>query len=617
MISKQSSKYPIYNRPYFGSYIGCHRGTFRETCYHYSEDLFREHDIFNLFVLDGGAFFFSLEHIGGATGTDFLKAFHSGKLFGPWIEGETVNWNEATKALINGKNQFGENYGWLCRLYFLLPFAHQFFLTGEAEWAERWFRHFESWYRQGNVPACSAWKEKKRIWIDYVRRRFKDFLKPVLSHSIKHYFKAKKEPTDIGWRDMQLSWRLLVFIHSVFLLGNYRSLKEKNWHLIYQCIEDHAQRILMEAEGEMKLSLGKGNHFLHKGVALLSAGILYPEIEKSQEYINLGRKIVDFHISNETTRDGANIESSPSYSHFIARLHLDVKLLLEANEQPEIPGLSNIVNQQYNFLNQTATPSGLSLPINDSYHLDAAHDISIVSGLTPTLELKPKSSCFFPDTSFAVIRHDRYTLFVDGAAGSLSHHHQGKPNIILYRDRFPVLIDPGCCNYDRKEARSWYSSSEAHNVVIVEPVQGHFTGEYKGLGVVKIFDFDSKHDMKSISMIREITTGPVQYLWKRKVRVDDKTIEISDRINSKKKMNNIILFHFAPSSKITLGSNGITHIVNPSWKLAMRQVVSNEYTIKCGDVYALSESNKELTSSELRTITEGDNVQIQTTICFE
>ena len=616
MISEQSSKYPIYARPYFGSYIGYHKSTCQETLYPYSEYLFRKHDIFKIFILDGGAFLFTAEHLGGAAGANFLKAFHSRRLFGPWMNGETMNWNEATRVLMGSTNCLGENYAWLNRLYFLLPFAHEFFLTKDVEWAELWFQHFESWCLQTSVPT-SAREEKKRIWIAAARRRLKDLLKPALSHTVKRYFKIKENPVHLVWSDMQLSWRLLVFIHSIFLLNDNGSLKDKNWQLIYQCIAEHAQRLYCEAIMEMKLSIGSGNHFLHKGVALLYAGILYPELEKAQEYIDLGCKIVSYHISEETTPDGANIESSPSYSHFIARLHLEAKLLLEANDQLAIPGLIDIIKKQYHFLNQIATPSGLALSINDSYHLDLADDKLIVASLMPTLGFEPQESCFFPNTSFAVLRHSRTTLFVDGTDDILGHHHQGKPNIILYLDRFPVLIDCGCCNYDRKEHKDWFASPEAHNILVVERVRGHFTREYKGLGVVKLFEFDSKPDMKSISMTRELTTGPVQYLWERKITMNDIVIEITDRIKSNKKVKITALFHFAPSSTVNIVFDGTTRIDNPNWQLTMRQAVSNEYTNACGESIAFNESNQEYISQELRTVTEGQNVKIKTSMCFE
>ncbi|MBU1626418.1 heparinase II/III family protein, partial [bacterium] len=468
MISKNSPLlYPVYRRPYFNEFCG-NKKIHEDPNYCYPDSLFQKYDIFEIFILDGGPFFYTCENFGGAKGIDFINNFVDGKLFGILYDGVTIDWNRVEKEQLNEKNALFEKFYWFHRLYFLLPFAHEYFLTRKTKWAEIWFLHFYSWYRHENQNNDKKEAQKNRQ-NNIFRWFLKKFLKPSIIQYLKSFLRIKKNISGIAWCDMQISWRLLILIHSVFLLKENKFLNEKNWNFIYKCIFEHAEKLYREAKIELKLSMGKGNHFLHKGVAILNVGILYPEIEESKKYVELGREIINFHITHEINKDGANIEGCPSYSHFIAGLHLEAMMLLKANNYFPIPNLEEKIKKEYEFLDQISTPTGLTLPINDSYHLNVETQKAIASQLIPSIDFKPQESLFSPETSFAVIRHSKYTLFVDGMDLDLWHNHHGKPNILLYYDKFPVIIDSGCCNYDRKERLNWYITPEAHNVLIVEP----------------------------------------------------------------------------------------------------------------------------------------------------
>ena len=48
--------------------------------YPYPAKMFRKYDIFPLIILDGGAFLFTHEHLGGAEGKDFIEAFDCSRI---------------------------------------------------------------------------------------------------------------------------------------------------------------------------------------------------------------------------------------------------------------------------------------------------------------------------------------------------------------------------------------------------------------------------------------------------------------------------------------------------------------------------------------------------------
>lgn len=612
VISDQTILCPIYRRPGFDAFSGCPGGGFPEPRYIYSASAFLAHDIFDLLILDGGAFLWSVDYLGGGKGTDYLAAYEAGKLFGPKMTGRTVDWQTAMEILLSGLREY---YCWLSRLYYLLPLAQQFFLTHDEVWARQWAEHFDSWYHHSAVSSRSAWENWKRVWMATAIYRLKKRLSPSFINAIKRNVQGHNVK-NLSWRDMQLSWRLLVLIHSVFLLNESCSITEEIWRSIYQAIEEHAKSIYREAAMEMRLSVGHGNHFLHKGVALLYVGTLYPELDKSGDYLELGRKIVRYHSMKETSHDGINVENSPSYSHFIVRLHLEASLLLEANNRRPISGLNDIIKKQYAFLLQCETPSGLTPAINDSYHLDAAKDRSIVSSMVPTMAWGSQESHFYVESNFAVLRASRFTLMVDGADTNLQHIHSGKPNILFFSGRFPVLVDAGCCNYDRKERKGWYISSNAHNIVMVEPVSGSYTEEFKGLGAVKMFSVDEGPDTISISMSRRSRAGPVRYFWERRVILGDAGLDIADHVHCDRTARIIVLFHFAPGSIIGKSVDGQYRLENIDWQMTLGQEVSHAHRIILRTCSVFNEENHEVIAPEMQTQCEGRDIHITTSMRF-
>jgi len=618
MIGECDLQFPIYTRPCFRPVA--HSGeTNVEPRYHYPRELFEDRDVFRVFILDGGAFFFTTEFLGGASGQDFLEAYRSGKLLAPWWDGQSLDWDNATRQLLDGAHLRMEQYAWLKRLYFMLPFAHNFFLTGSKESAAFWFLHFESWFQHTRCVDTTAAPDTP-LWIVAWRRRLGRLVKPFGMMPFKRRTSGAQlnhaGALKLASQDMQLSWPLLVLIHSVFLLSSRPGLEDQNWNRVYSCIEELSGRLYHEAKLEMRLGLGKGNHFLHKGMALLFSGVLFPEFVGSQQLVELARRIIGFHARQETTKDGANIEMCPSYSHFMARLHLDATLLLEANKLPPIRNLYSTVLKEYHFLHQTESPEGSALPINESFRFDASHERKIVRHLVPSFGFPLQESRLFPDSSFAVLRNGSFTVYVDGHDADVRHHHEGKPNLLIYAARHEVLVDQGCCNYDRERARDGYSNAVAHNVVRLEPLSGGFQGEQKGAGKVRLFDFDCKKSTKSISMSRHATTGGIRYRWERDVMIAGNEIEIRDRIESKKVARIILVFHFPGSSTVTIRPNGSSRAINPNWELVMTQEASCAYARTCADSPIFGESRGPV-CREFRTSAEGKNIQFRTVMHFQ
>ena len=254
-------------------------------------------------------------------------------------------------------------------------------------------------------------------------------------------------------------------------------------------------------------------------------------------------------MNAEVHSDGGSVGASPSSAHFVARLFLDAYLLLEKNKQPPIKGLKNSLQKQYRFLDETASPAGRSLRLSDSYALDADADLELVSKLFPFARAARKASACFRDSGIAILRGKRAEVVVDGAPLGRPQHHRGKPNILVWLDGEPLLIDSGCCNHDLELLEAWLKTANAHNTVIVSPDKDdrEFLGP-RDIPVVRIAGFEHARGRSAVMMIHQFASERIRYEWTRTVAVRDPEVEIIDRIIAPSPVHSRQVFHFAQSN---------------------------------------------------------------------
>lgn len=527
----------VFRKPHIREFSGARALSRR---YPYPRRWFVKHDIYPLLVLDGGAFFFTQEHIGGATATDFMTALERGTLLAPWRVNGELHWDLVFDQTVGTPCRPAfEKHVWLNRLYFLLPIAQRYLRTQDEKWAKLWFHYFSDW-----MAAHPYDPEQEALP--------KEMPAPGSSPSL-----SSLPPCKQCWFDMQVTWRLLVLLHSVFLLADSKSMTKKRWHRVYDAILLHARHVFREAD---RVETGYiGNHFLQMGNALLCTGILLPEFPDSREFIAAGRRVIGMHMRRDFLADGGSIEASPSYAHFIARQHLEAYLLLKENSQPAIRGLRQCVRRQYNWLAQTASPAGLTLQVSESYAFDAAADIARVSELFALPKPKRKRSVCLQDSCFAVLRNRRMAAYVDGMRliPSFSHHHPGKPNVLLYVDQQPVLVDSGACNYDKHMRMDWFKLPQAHNVVTVTGLEKTAATDAGAQPVptITVTDFADSAKGSWVTMEHRLDADRFSYTWTRTVRLHEEELEIVDVVKASCPVAAKQIFHFAPLN-LKLTENG-------------------------------------------------------------
>lgn len=487
--------------------------------YPYSAYDWRYRDCFEVYILDGGAFFFSNDYLGSATGDACLRAWEDGRLFAPWLRGKLIEWDRFAPDTGANTPPRLEQHVWLNRLYFLLPLAQAWFRTGEKRFAESWFRLLTAWLK-AHPPA--------------------DPLSPA-------------EKSRYCWFDMQPTTRLLVLIHSAYLLSKGNALPPAAWRQVYKAILTHACHVHAAARDACDYHWGSGNHYQQKGAALIYAGVLFPEFTEAREWVDTGRRVLADHAEHEILEDGASIEGSPSYSHFIARLCLDAHILLTSNGHPALPGWEKILRRQYAFLARTCDPKGMTLQISDSYSMNAIKDIEFARARLPSIAAARRGgSRWFNSGKVGVLRNKLFDATIDAMPAVQWHHHYGKPNLILFMAGEPLFIDTGCPNYDDDIRQRWCKTAAAHNTVTVEPLNpgtdkdgNNLSGECLCL----------KHNRNEIEILYKHRTKTFNYDWKRRVVLTPETCRITDLVRSNVPVIIRLHLHLAPVN-ITTARNG-------------------------------------------------------------
>ncbi len=530
----------FFHRPYLSEISGQDRGP----VYHpYPLPLLRERDVFEVILLDGGAFLSSNDHLGGTKGRDFLRALQSGTgippvassvpgnevgpLLATWADPDGLEWDRIWDISADRETPpLLEAHVWLHRLYFLLPIARRALREESDEWAGKWIDYLDSWQRtHPRRPALC---------------RIENAVSVAPSHD-----RRGEGACPYVWFDMQATWRLLVLIHSTHMLAAAAILARGHWERIYGIIEEHAGHVLREARKQLEEDSDfRGNHFLQKGVALLYAGVLLPELVDYGACVEVGRRIVSLQMRNEISADGASVEASPSYSHFIARLFLEAHLLLERNSLHLVPGLEDSIRRQYSYLSATRAPSGKTLQLSDSYAMDAKSDIELVSQLTHVPGPEDVVTRFFKASGFCVLRVGRFCVYVDATPVGLWHHHGGKPNMLVYLDGRPLLVDSGCCNYDRRVRDDWLVTDPAHNCVVLD--EPHLTQRQGDLADMQMRGFEESDDHAAVQVVAKHQAGNIRIQWTRTVCLRETTLEVTDRLESSEPLRARQLYHFAP-----------------------------------------------------------------------
>ena len=484
----------IYYKPYLAELK--HTKAYQREFIYPREDLIRE-PLFSYLILDGGAYFFASEHFGDATAETLLKKTLNGEAFELFTnEDGIIDWGRSyLVAKASGLPKQHEWQSWPQRLYFLLPLAKEFMITGDSRYSSEWLRLLRDWIEKSPYePLCA---------------------------NIEH------TKTSMKWRDMQGSWRTQTLIYSIYMLATHQDVFNKEiWAEIYDFLELNLTHLCQEAQSALQKSI-LGNHTLQMSTALISAGTIFAELDNAQEYYQTGITVMKACYDACVFADGGTRETGPSYNHFIARLYLEAQKNCELNGYEGIVGLHESLIRQYQWLATIATKTGDSLLFSDAYRMDAHKDVQDMAKLIPFEPDFTKKSVVLPDSGYAFLRNHHWELALDAQKSFGWHQHFGRIQPLLWRNGEEILVDSGCCNYDRGDFYYWLMSADAHSVVSCDC----FPNNPK-LYDVRICEFNEREN--SVVVKVKATYNEDWYVWTRKIILKEEEVSFVDKVFANK-----------------------------------------------------------------------------------
>jgi len=519
----------------------------------------------------------------------YLKSYNFGEYFpkdqgGKFVQVQMLNSEEDTvivDAIRNGILQ--KNYGspidwgklekteleksvWLNRFYYLPSFARLYYLSGDKAYIEDMMNLIRQWI-----------KENPRD--------------------------AENSNSKYNWYDMQVAWRSIHLSWCYYLCEEGLSDADKT--LIVDSLTEHAD-ILFKDFGKQKLN--EFNHQAHGALAMLYLGILFPQIQRSSELVEIGMKILEHHIEYAFYEDGGNVEQMFGYYPFETVIFRDAYLLCTNNEKTPPKGSLQLLKKMEHYLSALAQPDGTMPPVNDSYPMPVKATIETLDEILniKSSEKNNISSFYFVDSQIGVMRSDKsnpesWYLLANPAKLIGSHAHAGRLGFIAWFGKQPIFIESGCNNYDDPLLVKWYRTSRAHNTVLIDGVEDKATSSDKQWAGKRqtenrITDWLQKDNCQMVRMVSPATEETNQSVkWIRSLAfVRNNYLIIYDYFEAENPHDFEILFHL-PAVETKVDSDEKTLIMKGEKTFALLPTNKKTYSkVEINKGYVSNHAKNEL-----------------------
>jgi hypothetical protein len=266
---------------------------------------------------------------------------------------------------------------------------------------------------------------------------------------------------------MEEALRVIALLHTFDLVRNSAVAQTRETFLVI--FLSHGWDI----ERKLSLHSSAGNHTIAEAVGLLYLGLLFPEHQRAQRWIALGRDLLARESDRQVRPDGGPLEQATWYLLFIADLMGLAQLLLSHTGQPPIARMDAALVRARQFLGQLA-----DIPAQLPRIGDADDGYALSPHLRISWPSSPVQRCHvtFPDTGVTVASFDGtdQLLFLHKDLGMAPNYGHGHSDALAIAWRWrgqEVLVDPGTYLYGGPAHwREYFRSAFAHNTAVVNNV---------------------------------------------------------------------------------------------------------------------------------------------------
>lgn len=296
--------------------------------------------------------------------------------------------------------------------------------------------------------------------------------------------------------------RLMAMCFSLYTLSQARSSTVGRKVKLVTAIVVHADRI--EKNIDFAIST-RTNHSLTEAAGLYTAGMLFPEFERSEHWLKLGKKVLTKEGLNQIYLDGSYIQHSMNYHRLMLQVFLWVLRLAQLNNDFFDETIVSRVKKAVGFLyqmqdefsgrvpNYGANDGALIVPLNSCDYLDYKPVLQAVNYLfnkTRLYESGPWDEdlvwLFGPQALAAPLEQIEHSSGAYQEGGYYTIHNSNSWAMMRchsYKDRpshadmlhldlwwkgHNILRDSGTYMYNCEQPwQDYFSSTSAHNTITI------------------------------------------------------------------------------------------------------------------------------------------------------
>ncbi|MEO7838490.1 MAG: heparinase II/III family protein, partial [Anaerolineales bacterium] len=167
---------------------------------------------------------------------------------------------------------------------------------------------------------------------------------------------AEHNPPNTGpnWMDGQeIALRLMAWTFGYYQFSNSPSTTPQRIAQFTQYVAAQAERMYKNIDYAIST---RSNHTISEAFGLWLIGLLFPELKDSEEYLTLGRKLLEQEAAVQIFPDGSYSMYSLNYHRFVLHIYLYAIRLGELNNSPFSDSLYSSISASIDYLSQLIDP---------------------------------------------------------------------------------------------------------------------------------------------------------------------------------------------------------------------------------------------------------------------
>ncbi|MES2461205.1 MAG: alginate lyase family protein, partial [Armatimonadota bacterium] len=322
---------------------------------------------------------------------------------------------------------------------------------------------------------------------------------------LKDWIRKNPVPDDVTgfvvfgntWRALECGLRVQSWLTA---LQHFMDAPEFDAEAKYEMTRSLAEHARYLRAVDIRRGYRAGNWQVIEATGSAYIGMMLPEFRESAQWRERGFHTLVQHMEKDVNPDGAHYELTPGYHMAVMDQYLQVSVLSQKNGY-KVPGLLDRHEKMYDFLLKLCKPDRFQPSVGDTGRqplerrmadgalLYSRRDMRFFGGAQGSADwvwtfgpdafdryakISPEppkfTSVLLPDAKYAMMRSgwdrdDSYLLF-DMAPWRGGHSHQDRLQVIAYAGR-DLLVDPGQYAYDQPLASTYFRTSAAHNVLLI------------------------------------------------------------------------------------------------------------------------------------------------------